>query len=378
MPIALHLNGFMKRCFAIAMSLPFQATHGKTTTTSMLVHSLNVLATQSDNPALQGECGYLIGGVSQGLACSARLGNNRFFVIEADEYDTALFDKRSKFVHYHPHTLICNNLEFDHADIFADLSAIETQFHHLIRALASSARIIANHHSPALSRVMSRGCYSDWQWFNHPDGWHIAGSDGRSLMHGKEPLAQLPDSLVGAHNRSNALAALLALAHIQVPVVESLSALSSFQGVKRRLEFRGLVNGIALYDDFAHHPTAIRETIAALREKLATETGNPFTGRLIAVVEPRSNSMKMGVFAESLATSLQGADWVIGYGKNLGWDLRSALAPLANLAGGQCFEDINTLVAEVLSCARPGDVVLGMSNGSFDGFYERVLEAWRQ
>lgn len=345
-------------------------THGKTTTTSMVAFMLSRLAEDS-KAFICGQSGYLIGGVCQDFSRSAHLGDNRYFVIEADEYDTALFDKRSKFVHYHPRTLICNNLEFDHADIFPDLFAIETQFHHLIRALPQSARIIANHNAPSLHRVHSRGFYSDWQWFNDPSGFYVRD---QSMYQGDQHIADLPPNIVGQHNRNNALAAVLALSHINIPIKASLAALADFQGVKRRLELRAQIHGISIYDDFAHHPTAIRETIQALREHLPQSASPLSNARIIAVVEPRSNTMKLGVFAKELAKALQDADLVVGYGKNLGWDLAQALAPLAEKNLGH-FETVESLIDALHPRLRAGDCVLGMSNGSFDGFYERLILA---
>lgn len=347
-------------------------THGKTTTTSMTTFMLDHVAQSKTLANIQGQCGYLIGGVAQDFPFSARWGNNRFFVIEADEYDTAFFDKRSKFVHYHPRTLIFNNLEFDHADIFPNLAAIETQCHHMVRTLSRSAHIIANFASESLHRVRTLGCYSNWQWFNDPAGWHI---NQHHINDGAQKTMAIPKNIIGDHNRNNALAGVLALQHVGIPISASLEALASFKGVRRRLECRGIIptssGNITVYDDFAHHPTAIHETLRALNEKLLQDKNlsNTSSGKIIAVIEPRSNTMKMGIFSASLAESLQNASYVVGYNKGLGWDLAGALSSI----NAQVFDDIDHLVAHVASIAQGGDTIIGMSNGSFDAFHERLI-----
>ncbi len=335
-------------------------THGKTTTTAMLAWILEAAGL---------EPGFLIGGVPQDFGVSARLTGSPFFVIEADEYDTAFCDKRSKFLHYHPRTMILNNLEFDHADIFSDLAAIETQFHHLVRTLPNNGLIVANGAEPALKRVLDRGCWTPVEWFNTSDGWQAepdAEEGNFSVTLAGRELGCTSLALPGAHNRANALAALAAARHAGVPPDLALQALSRFKGVKRRLEVRGEVRGVAVYDDFAHHPTAIAATIAGLRGKVGK-------GRVLAVLEPRSNTMKLGVMKAQLPDSLADADAVFCYCKNLGWDAQAALAPLG--AKAQVFEDLSALVAALAAEARAGDRILVMSNGSFGGIHEMLLAA---
>ncbi|OIR06794.1 UDP-N-acetylmuramate:L-alanyl-gamma-D-glutamyl-meso-diaminopimelate ligase [mine drainage metagenome] len=335
-------------------------THGKTTTTAMLTW---ILEDAGLKPS------FLIGGVPQDFGVSARLTASPFFVIEADEYDTAFCDKRSKFLHYRPRTVILNNLEFDHADIFSDLAAIETQFQHLVRTLPNNGLIVANGTEPALKRVLDRGCWTPVEWFNVSEGWQAGRetSDGRfPVTLGGCAVGSTRLALPGAHNRANALAALAAARHAGVPVDLALQALSRFKGVKRRLEVRGEVRGVTVYDDFAHHPTAIAATIAGLRGAIGQ-------GRVLAVLEPRSNTMKLGVMKGQLPDSLAGADAVFCYGRNLGWDALAALAPLGNKA--QVFEDLAALVAAVAAKARVDDRVLVMSNGGFGGVHELLLAA---
>jgi len=363
--------------------LAVAGTHGKTTTSSMLAWILEYAGL---NP------GFLIGGVPQNFGVSARLnppcpplskggkpgqadavvphfakgglgGISSFFVIEADEYDTAFFDKRSKFVHYRPRTAILNNLEFDHADIFPDLAAIETQFHHLVRTVPGSGLIVSNGREDSLQRVLKRGCWTPVEHFGAGDGWNI-DDDGRVTLKG-EPQGTLEWDLLGEHNRMNALAALAAARHVGVPVAQGLAALTEFKNVKRRMEVRGVVNGITVYDDFAHHPTAIDTTVAGLRHKV----GN---ARIIAVLEPRSNTMKLGVMKEALPGSLKDADLVFCYGANLGWDAAAALVPL----GGKAIvkDDLNELIEAIAAAATSGDHVLVMSNGGFGGIHEKLLK----
>ena len=334
-------------------------THGKTTTTSILAW---ILEEAGLNP------GFLVGGVPQGFGISARLTSSPFFVIEADEYDTAFCDKRSKFIHYRPRTVVLNNLEFDHADIFVDLAAIETQFHHLVRTLPAEGLIVANGREEALTRVLGRGCWTPVEWFDRPDGWQASAVEGDAFdvdLAGKTA-GRTRFALPGAHNRSNAIAALAAARHAGVPVEVGLKALETFQGVKRRLEVRGTVGGVTVYDDFAHHPTAIEVTIAGLRGK----TGD---ARILAVLEPRSNTMKLGTMKAQLPTSLAGADLVFCYGKGLGWSPAEALSPMG--AKATSFDDLDALVAAVVAAARPGDQVLVMSNGGFGGVHDKLLAA---
>jgi UDP-N-acetylmuramate: L-alanyl-gamma-D-glutamyl-meso-diaminopimelate ligase len=314
--------------------------------------------------------------VPQDFGVSARAGGSDFFVIEADEYDTAFFDKRSKFVHYFPRTAVLNNLEYDHADIFPDLAAIETQFHHLVRCVPKSGRVIVNGRDDALARVLARGLWSEREAFDDDAGWSARNVDERAehafdVTLGGAVLGRCVLPMAGAHNRSNALAAIAAARHVGVPPVVAIEALARFQGVKRRLETRGTAHGVTVYDDFAHHPTAIETTIAGLRRKVGG-------ARILAVLEPRSNTMKLGAMKARLAPSLGGADLVFGYGERagknaLGWDLAEALAPLG--ARAAAFDAIDALVAAVATAARPGDHVLVMSNGGFGGVHGKLLAA---
>jgi UDP-N-acetylmuramate: L-alanyl-gamma-D-glutamyl-meso-diaminopimelate ligase len=333
--------------------LAVAGTHGKTTTTSMLAWILEYAGL---NP------GFLIGGVPQNFGISARITESPFFVIEADEYDTAFFDKRSKFVHYHPRTAILNNLEFDHADIFADLTAIETQFHHLVRTVPGDGLVVSNGREESLARVIKRGCWTPVEKFGSNDGWNIA-SDNRVILDGVTQ-GTLQWDLMGEHNRMNALAALAAARHVGVPVAQGLAALAEFKNVKRRMEVRGTTNGITVYDDFAHHPTAIATTVAGLRSKVGR-------ARILAILEPRSNTMKLGVMKDALPASLKEADLVFCYAGNLGWDAHGALAPLEDKAVVK--DDFNELIVEIAAAARSGDQILVMSNGGFDGIHEKLL-----
>ena len=329
-------------------------THGKTTTTSMLAWILEYAGL---NP------GFLIGGVPQNFGISARLTESPFFAIEADEYDTAFFDKRSKFVHYHPRTAILNNLEFDHADIFADLASIEIQFHHLVRTVPGNGLIVSNGREASLDRVLQRGCWTPVERFGTDDGWQIDADNRVSLRN--ESQGTLNWELLGEHNRQNALAALAAARHVGVPIAQGLAALSEFRNVKRRMEVRGVVNNITVYDDFAHHPTAIATTVVGLRHKIDG-------ARILAVLEPRSNTMKLGVMKDALPGSLKDADLVFCYAGNLGWDARSALAPLGSKAIVE--EDLDALIVKIAAAARPGDNILVMSNGGFGGIHEKLLK----
>lgn len=340
--------------------LAVAGTHGKTTTSAMLAW---ILADAGLDP------GYLIGGVPQNFGKSANFSESSFFVVEADEYDTAFCDKRSKFVHYRPRTTILNNLEYDHADIFSDLAAIEIQFHHLVRTIPGNGLIVANAAEPALERVLKRGCWTPVERFNDPAGWRAAGDDaaGTLTIHDNSgQIGVISWHLSGTHNRNNALAALLAARHVGVPLARGLEALARFQNVKRRLEVRGTANGVTVYDDFAHHPTAIETTLAGLRGKV----GN---ARILAVLEPRSNTMKLGTMKAALPGSLEEADLVFCYGANLGWDAAAALAPLGEKA--QTSDDLADLVRRIVTAAQPGDHVLVMSNGGFGGIHAKLLDA---
>ena len=362
-------------------------THGKTTTSAMVAW---ILEESGLAP------GFLIGGVPENFGISARLGGGRVgadsdmagtsigipglaqrdikgdtpgvspFVIEADEYDTAFFDKRSKFVHYRARTVILNNLEFDHADIFADLAAIETQFHHLVRIVPGNGLIVSNGADSALERVLARGCWTPVERFLAADGWQVGAWDENGfevLLHGVFQ-GSVKWDLTGAHNRANGLAAIAAARHCGVPAAAAIAALGRFANVKRRMEVRGVVRGITVYDDFAHHPTAIETTIAGLRSKLKS-------GRILAVLEPRSNTMKLGAMKDRLAASLAAADLVFCYTNGLGWDAAAVLAPLGKKAsaGG----DLDRLIAQIADAARPGDHVLFMSNGGFGGIHDKLL-----
>ncbi len=335
-------------------------THGKTTTASMLAWILEDARLRP---------GFLIGGVPENFGLSARMGRSPFFVIEADEYDTAFFDKRSKFVHYHPRTAILNNLEHDHADIFPDLAAIETQFHHLVRTIPRNGLIAANGREGSMRRVLDRGCWTPVEWVGVEEGW-FAGEPTQSnsfevYLEGKSQ-GTVRWNLLGEHNRHNALAALAAARHAGVPIVQGIAALSSFKNVKRRMEVRGVVSGVTVYDDFAHHPTAVQLTIAGLRAKVGT-------ARILAVLEPRSATMKLGVMKDSLAPSLSDAELVFCYTNGIGWDAPGALSSLG--AKAACFDDLGQLVQAVVAAARPADHVLVMSNGGFGGVHRKLLDA---
>ncbi|MDB5796724.1 MAG: mpl [Paucimonas sp.] len=347
--------------------LAVAGTHGKTTTSSMLAWLLEDAGY---------EPGFLIGGVPMNFGISARLPGSTgspFFVIEADEYDTAFFDKRSKFVHYLPKTAVLNNLEYDHADIFPDLAAIETQFHHLLRTVPGIGRVIANARESSLDRVLARGCWSEVERFGGERDWtarELPGGDFEVLHQGVLQGVVKWD-LTGEHNRLNALAAIAAARHVGVPPAQAIASLTRFQSVKRRMEVRGEVGGVTVYDDFAHHPTAIATTVAGLRSSIGP-------ARILAVLEPRSNTMKLGTMKSALPGSLQQADLVYGYGARegrdaLGWNLADALAPLG--ARAAAFDDLAQLVAAVTRDARPGDHVLVMSNGGFGGVHQKILDS---
>ncbi|MCX7273778.1 MAG: UDP-N-acetylmuramate:L-alanyl-gamma-D-glutamyl-meso-diaminopimelate ligase [Burkholderiales bacterium] len=344
--------------------LAVAGTHGKTTTASMLAW---ILQDQGRDP------GFLIGGLPRNFPFSARLGGSNLFVIEADEYDTAFFDKRSKFVHYRPRTAILNNLEFDHADIFPDLAAIETQFHHLVRTVPRSGQLVVNGRDEALARVLARGVWSERVAFDAPGGWQVgavqetAQATRFEVFQGDTRHGECVLGLAGAHSRANALAAIAAAVHAGVAPVGAIEALAGFEGVRRRLERRGSAAGVEVYDDFAHHPTAIETTIAGLRDRLGEGR------RVLAVLEPRSNTMKLGAMKARLAASLVAADRVFCHAGTIDWDVAQALAPLGDRV---CVErDLGVLVEAIVAQARPGDVVLVMSNGGFGGIHDRLLRA---
>jgi UDP-N-acetylmuramate: L-alanyl-gamma-D-glutamyl-meso-diaminopimelate ligase len=384
-------------------------THGKTSAAAMLAWILEYAGLMP---------GFLIGGVPENFGVSARLGTpfqypplqgeggGGFFVIEADEYDTAFFDKRSKFVHYRTRTALLNNLEFDHADIFPDLGAIETQFHHFVRTIPANGRIVSNGADANLERVLARGCWTPVERFGVESEWHASAPDtdgSFDVFWRGTPQGRVRWNLLGTHNRLNALAALAAARHVGVPPALAIEALGTFRNVKRRMEVKGTVNGITIYDDFAHHPTAIEVTLAGLRAKVnggrpltgnrqsqaseagavpasgvaslpeGTEPAPPSGGRIIAVLEPRSNTMKLGVMKERLAESLAAADRVYCYSAGLAWDAAAVLAPLGEKA--HVCSDFDRLLRELAASVHSGDHVLIMSNGGFGGIHEKLLAA---
>ena len=344
--------------------LAVAGTHGKTTTTSMLAW---ILEHAGQAP------GFLVGGVPMNFDVSARLGTGRAFVIEADEYDTAFFDKRSKFVHYRPRTAVLNNLEFDHADIFDDLAAIERQFHHLVRTVPSQGRIVVNAREDSLRRVLDQGCWSEVVRFGarkeEPGALRARGEPHAfDVLRGSLKIARVEWPLLGEHNQMNALAAIAAAEHVGVAPEAAAAALAEFRNVRRRLELRGEAAGISVYDDFAHHPSAMRTTINGLRRKVGA-------ARILAVFEPRSNTMKLGSMKALLPWSLEEADLAFCHAGGLGWDAAEALAPLG--AQAAVAATIDELVRRVAAAARPGDHVLCMSNGGFGGLHDKLLQALR-
>ncbi len=338
--------------------LAVAGTHGKTTTSSMLAWILEDCGL---------EPGYLIGGVPMNFGVSARLTDSPFFVIEADEYDTAFFDKRSKFVHYRPRTAVLNNLEYDHADIFPDLASIETQFHHLVRTVPGNGLLVVNGGDASILRVLGRGCWSQVEYFGGPGfGWKARNEDASTfdVSLDDKPVGRVNWGLLGEHNRLNALAAIAAARHAGVPARDGIDALSRFVNVKRRMEVKGEAGGVTVYDDFAHHPTAIATTLAGLRAKVGAE-------RILAVLEPRSNTMKLGVMKDALPASLADADRVFCYTGGIDWDAAGALAPLGHKASTH--DDLGGLVEAIATECKPGDHVLVMSNGGFGGIHDKLL-----
>ncbi|HZO01823.1 MAG TPA: UDP-N-acetylmuramate:L-alanyl-gamma-D-glutamyl-meso-diaminopimelate ligase [Burkholderiales bacterium] len=350
---------FAEQVLAGKHVLAVAGTHGKTTVSAMLAW---ILEQAGQTP------GFLIGGVPNDFPVSARLTPSRLFVIEADEYDTAFFDKRSKFVHYRPRTAILNNIEFDHADIFDDLASIERQFHHFVRTVPRSGRVVANGAEESVKRVLTMGCWTPVEAFGIAEGWQAseAAADG-SFEVGFEgrALGRVGWSLLGAHNRMNALAALAAARHAGVEPPAGIEALGSFGGVRRRMQVRGEAGGITVYDDFAHHPTAIRVTLEGLRQKVGK-------ARILAVLDPRSNTMKRGVMKDALPASLGLAERVYVYTAGIAWDARSLFALLGERA--RCESELEALISAVVGEARAGDHVLVMSNGGFGGIHEKLLD----
>ncbi len=342
--------------------LAVAGTHGKTTTTSMLAWILEHAGLQP---------GFLVGGVPLNFGVSARLGSGKTFVIEADEYDTAFFDKRSKFVHYRPRTAILNNLELDHADIFENLAAIERQFHHLVRTVPGQGRLVVNAREESLQRVLAMGCWSEVLRFGarkeEPGALRARGEPHAfDVLRGSLKIARVEWGLLGEHNQLNALAAIAAAEHVGVAPEVAARALAGFENVRRRLELRGEAGGVKVYDDFAHHPTAMRTTVNGLRRKVGSE-------RILAVFEPRSNTMKLGTMKAQLPWSLEEADLAFCHSGGLGWNAEEALAPMG--AQAVVCDSIDKLVDRVVNAARPGDHILCMSNGGFGGIHAKLLAA---
>ncbi|WP_439586192.1 UDP-N-acetylmuramate:L-alanyl-gamma-D-glutamyl-meso-diaminopimelate ligase [Hydrogenophaga sp.] len=345
--------------------LAVAGTHGKTTTTAMLTWILESAGLQP---------GFLIGGVPMNFGVSARLGAGNTFTIEADEYDTAFFDKRSKFVHYRPRTAILNNLEFDHADIFDDLPAIERQFHHLVRTVPSTGRVVVNGFEDSLERVLHKGLWSELRSFGAAVSDFTAHGEPHAfdVLHRGQSVGRVEWALTGTHNQLNALAAIAAAEHVGVSPADAARSLASFENVRRRMEVRGTVarpgGEITVYDDFAHHPTAIRTTLDGLHRRLGTSPG-----RILAVFEPRSNTMKLGTMKSQLPWSLEAADLAFCHSGGLDWDATEALAPMGSRA--LVAHNIDELVDLVSAAARAGDHIVCMSNGGFGGVHQRLLDA---
>ena len=360
-PQWLHDN-VLRECWVLAVS----GTHGKTTTTGMLAW---ILEQNGLSPS------FLIGGIAGNFGVSARLGESNFFVIEADEYDTAFFDKRSKFVHYNPKTLIINNLSFDHADIFDDLKAIQRQFHHMIRTIPSSGLILSDKTEQSVKETLDMGCWSHKQFLGEEQEWYAQRISNDcthfAVFHKGEKTAEVNWSIVGQHNMHNALMAIAATHHAGVSVENACAALATFVNAKRRLEVKGEVNGITVYDDFAHHPEAIQATLTALRDKIGGSV------RILAVLEPRSNTMKMGIHKDDIAPSLVRADYVfVLQPDNIPWDVSDITNKC--LQPAKWTANLERLVDMVVAEAQPTDHILVMSNGSFGGIHQKLLDKLAQ
>ena len=360
-PQWLHDNVLRER-WVLAVS----GTHGKTTTTGMLAW---ILEQNGLSPS------FLIGGIAGNFGVSARLGESNFFVIEADEYDTAFFDKRSKFVHYNPKTLIINNLSFDHADIFDDLKAIQRQFHHMIRIIPSSGLILSDKTEQSVKETLDMGCWSHKQFLGEEQDWYAQRISNDcthfAVFHKGEKTAEVNWAIVGQHNMHNDLMASAAAHHAGVSVENACAALATFVNAKRRLEVKGEVNGITVYDDFAHHPEAIQATLTALRDKIGGSV------RILAVLEPRSNTMKMGIHKDDIAPSLVRADYVfVLQPDNIPWDVSDITNKC--LQPAKWTANLERLVDMVVAEAQPTDHILVMSNGSFGGIHQKLLDKLAQ
>jgi len=341
-------------------------THGKTSTSAMLAWILDYAGVGP---------GFLIGGVPSNFGISARApqGDSPFFVIEADEYDTAFFDKRSKFVHYHPRTVILNNLEYDHADIFANVEAIETQFHHLVRTVPANGLIVANGRDEHLKRSLAKGCWTTVEAFGPGDMWDFRRGERDAQFHvllKGEDRGMVDWGQMGTHSTLNALAAVAAARHAGVPTRLAIEALNTFTGVARRMENRGEIGGVTVYDDFAHHPTAIQTTVTGLRKRIDDHA------RIIAVLEPRTNTMKLGAMSAALPGSLTHADVVFVYANHLGWNVAKAFEPIGTKTG--IFENLDAMVDAIAAMSKPGDHILVMSNGGFGGVHGKILATLAQ
>lgn len=351
-------NYLLKNRWVLAVS----GTHGKTTTSSMLAWILEYAGLTP---------GFLIGGIPENFGMSARSGNEPFFVVEADEYDTAFFDKRSKFVHYRPRTLIMNNLEYDHADIFPDIDAIKRQFHHLVRTVPGNGLIIAPDTETHIKEVIEMGCWTPLEYFGKGATWDIdnMAKDASSfdvLIENKK-VGTLSWDLQGMHNVNNAVMAIAAARHAGVPVAQGIEAMGQFKNVKRRMEIIGTVNDITVYDDFAHHPTAITLTLDGLRNKVGD-------ARIFSILEPRSNTMRMGVHKDTLAASLDKSTEVIFYQPaDIDWNLSDVVKGVKPPA--VLMSDIDAIIASLVEKTKPGDHLLIMSNGGFGGIHQKLLTA---